>query len=130
MLSRNSQPSQNSNSGCSTRYTLGAIIEKVTGKSYETVLTERILKALAMTNSGYDHHSSLLQKRASGYEKRPAGYVNAAYLDMSLPYAAGSIYSIVEELFKWDQSLQEDKILSADDDSFQTVMHPPRKSLE
>jgi CubicO group peptidase (beta-lactamase class C family) len=93
---------------------LGAIIEKVTGKSYETVLTERILKPLGMTNSGYDHHSSLLQKRASGYEKRPVGYVNAAYLDMSLPYAAGSIYSTVEDLFKWDQSLQEDKILSAD----------------
>jgi|SRR5215216_7551077 len=31
---------------------LGAIIEKVTGKSYETVLTERILKPLGMTNSG------------------------------------------------------------------------------
>ena len=28
---------------------LGAIIEKVTGKSYETVLTERILKPLGMT---------------------------------------------------------------------------------
>lgn len=95
-------------------FLLGAIIEKVTGKSYETVLTERILKPLGMTNSGYDKHSTLLQKRASGYEKRPAGYVNAPYLDMSLPYAAGSIYSTVEDLFKWDQSLYEDKILSAD----------------
>lgn len=95
-------------------FLLGAIIEKVTGKSYETVLTERILKPLGMTNSGYDKHSTLLQKRASGYEKRPAGYVNAPYLDMSLPYAAGSIYSTVEDLFKWEQSLYEDKILSAD----------------
>src|SRR5688572_12291329 len=39
---------------------LGAIIEKVTGKSYETVLQERILKPLGMTNSGYAHHSTLL----------------------------------------------------------------------
>ena len=46
---------------------LGAIIEKVTGKSYETVLTERILKPLGMTNSGYDSTSPLLPKRASGY---------------------------------------------------------------
>ena len=100
-----------SNSG----YTLlGAIIEKVTGKSYETVLTERILKPLGMTNSGCDHHSLLLQKRASGYQKTPDGFVNTTYLDMSIPYAAGSIYSTVEDLFKWDQSLQEDKILSAD----------------
>jgi CubicO group peptidase (beta-lactamase class C family) len=93
---------------------LGAIIEKVTGKTYETVLTERIFKPLGMTNSGYDKHSALLQKRASGYQKTPDGFVNAAYLDMSIPYAAGSIYSTVEDLFKWDQSLYEDKILSAD----------------
>jgi CubicO group peptidase (beta-lactamase class C family) len=100
-----------SNSGYSL---LGAIIEKVTGKSYEAVLTERILKPLGMTNSGYDHHSPLLQKRAGGYQKTPDGFVNAAYLDMSIPYAAGSIYSTVEDLYKWDQSLYEDKILSAE----------------
>ncbi len=100
-----------SNSG----YTLlGAIIEKVTGKSYETVLAERIFKPLGMTNSGYDNHSPLIEKRASGYQKTPDGFVNAAYLDMSIPYAAGSIYSTVEDLFKWDQSLYEDKILSAE----------------
>jgi CubicO group peptidase (beta-lactamase class C family) len=93
---------------------LGAIIEKVTGKSYETVLTERIFKPLGMTNSGYDNHAPLIQKRASGYEKRPSGYVNAPYLDMSLPYAAGSIYSTVDDLFKWDQALYQDKIVSAE----------------
>jgi len=93
---------------------LGAIIEKVTGKSYETVLTERILKPLGMTNSGYDSTSPLMPKRASGYQKRPSGYVNAPYLDMSLPYAAGSIYSTVEDLYKWDQALHEGKILSAE----------------
>jgi CubicO group peptidase (beta-lactamase class C family) len=93
---------------------LGAIIEKVTGKTYETVLTERILKPLGMTNTGYDKHSTLLQKRASGYQKTPDGFVNTAYLDMSIPYAAGSIYSTVEDLYKWEQALYEDKILSAD----------------
>jgi CubicO group peptidase (beta-lactamase class C family) len=93
---------------------LGAIIEKVTGKSYETVLAERILKPLGMTNSGYDSTSPLMPKRASGYEKRPSGYVNAPYLDMSLPYAAGSLYSTVEDLYKWDQALHEGRILSAE----------------
>jgi CubicO group peptidase (beta-lactamase class C family) len=95
-------------------FLLGAIIEKVTGKSYETVLTERIFNPLGMKNSGYDHHSTLVQKRAAGYQKTPGGYVNAAYLDMSIPYAAGSIYSTVDDLYKWDQSLYEDKILSAE----------------
>jgi CubicO group peptidase (beta-lactamase class C family) len=95
-------------------FLLGAIIEKVTGKSFETVITERIFRPLGMTNSGYDNHSPLLKKRASGYQKTAAGYTNAPYLDMSLPYAAGSLYSTVDDLFKWDQSLYEDKILSAE----------------
>lgn len=95
-------------------FLLGAIVEKVTGKSYETVLKERIFEPLGMTNTGYDNHAPLIQKRASGYQKTPEGYINAAYLDMSLPYAAGSIYSTVEDLYKWDQALYENKILSAD----------------
>jgi CubicO group peptidase (beta-lactamase class C family) len=100
-----------SNSGYSI---LGAIIEKVTGKSYETAVSERIFKPLGMTSSGYDHPTSLIEKRASGYQKTPDGFENTTYLDMSIPYAAGSLYSTVEDLFKWDQSLYEDKILSAD----------------
>ncbi|NQY36561.1 MAG: hypothetical protein HRT37_16630 [Alteromonadaceae bacterium] len=40
------------------------------------------------------------------------GYVNANYLDMSLPYAAGSIYSTVEDLYLWDQALYTDKLLN------------------
>ena len=93
---------------------LGAIIEKVTGKSYETVLAERIFKPLGMTNSGYDNYAPLIKHRASGYQKTPDGFVNAAYLDMSIPYAAGSIYSTAADLFKWDQALFEGNILSAE----------------
>lgn len=93
---------------------LGAIIEKVTGKSYETVLAERILKPLGMTNTGYDHHATLLEKRASGYQKTSTGFINAPYLDMSLPYAAGSIYSTVGDLYKWEQALHEGAIISAE----------------
>lgn len=107
------EPGTKFNYNNSGYFLLGAIIEKVTGKSYESVLKTRIFEPLGMTNSGYDNHAPLLQKRAAGYEKTPAGFVNAAYLDMSLPYAAGSLYSTVEDLYKWDQSLYGDKILSA-----------------
>jgi CubicO group peptidase (beta-lactamase class C family) len=93
---------------------LGAIIEKVTGKSYEAVLQARILAPAGMTNSGYADNRALLEKQASSYEKTPAGYVIAPYIDMSIPYAAGSMYSTVEDLYKWDQALFEGKILSAD----------------
>jgi len=98
-----------SNSGY---FLLGAIIEKVTGKSYEQVLKERIFDPLGMKNSGYDHWGTILSKRATGYTRTPRGYETAPYLDMSLPYAAGSLYSTVEDLFIWDQALYGDKVLS------------------
>ena len=94
-------------------FLLGAIIEKVTGKTYEQALKENILDPLGMKNTGYDNHDPLIPKRASGYSKTPNGYTNAAYLDMSIPYAAGSMYSTVEDLYLWDQALYTDKLISA-----------------
>jgi CubicO group peptidase (beta-lactamase class C family) len=94
-------------------FLLGAIIEKVTGKPYEQVLKENIFDPLGMKNSGYDHWATIIGKRATGYSKTPRGYQTAPYLDMSIPYAAGSLYSTVEDLYLWDQALYTDKILSA-----------------
>ena len=95
-------------------YILGAILEHVTGKTYEALLKENILIPLAMSETGYDHYADILPKRATGYQQDPAGVVNAPYLDMSLPYAAGSLYSTVEDLYKWDQALYTDKLVSHD----------------
>ena len=95
-------------------FLLGAIIEKVTGKKYEDVLTERIFKPLGMRNSGYDHSETLIEHRAEGYEHGKDGFANAEYLDMSIPYAAGSLYSTVEDLYLWDQALYTEKLLSTE----------------
>lgn len=90
---------------------LGAIIEKVTGKSYETVLQEKIFEPLKMKDTGYDHHNTILKKRATGYEMKGSIPENSPYIDMSTPYAAGSMYSTVEDLFLWDQALYTEKLL-------------------
>lgn len=94
-------------------FLLGAIIEKVTGKPYEQVVKENIFDPLGMKNSGYDRWNTILSNRATGYTSTPGGYETAPYLDMSIPYAAGSLYSTVEDLFLWDQALYGDKLLSA-----------------
>lgn len=94
-------------------FLLGAIVERVTGKPYEQVLKEQIFDPAGMKNTGYDHHGTIIPKRASGYSKTPENYTNAVYLDMSIPYAAGSLYSTVEDLYLWDQTLYTDKLLSA-----------------
>ncbi len=94
-------------------FILGYIIEKLSGQSYETFLQENIFTPLKMVNTGYDTHDRILKLRATGYEQRNNKTVNAEYLDMSVPYAAGSLYSTVEDLFAWNEALFSDKLLSA-----------------
>jgi CubicO group peptidase (beta-lactamase class C family) len=94
-------------------FLLGAIIEQVTGKPYGQVLRERIFDPLGMRGSGYDLSQPILLKRARGYEQGLAGVRNSEYLDMLLPYAAGSLYSTVEDLYVWDQALYGSRIVSA-----------------
>lgn len=94
---------------------LGAILEQVTGKPYETLLQERIFGPLGMKDSGYDHSEQLIANRAAGYERLPGPrFHNAAYIDMSVPYAAGALYSTAEDLMKWDQALHTDVLLRAE----------------
>jgi len=92
---------------------LGVIIEKVTGKTYAQAVEERILRPLGMTASGYDLHTPIQAKRAGAYQMTLDGVENAPYLDMTIPYAAGSLYSTVEDLFTWDQALYAGKALPA-----------------
>jgi CubicO group peptidase (beta-lactamase class C family) len=94
-------------------FLLGAIIEEITGKAYEDVLKETIFLPLGMEDSGYDRHTPIIPNRATGYSSTFEGYENAPYLDMSLPYSAGSLYSTVEDLYIWDQALYTEKLLSA-----------------
>jgi len=94
-------------------FLLGAIVEQVTGATYEALLQQRIFGPLGMQASGYDRNGPILAKRARGYDQRLDGVRNTGYLDMSLPYAAGSLYSTVEDLFRWDQALYGDTILPA-----------------
>lgn len=90
---------------------LGHIIEKVSGESYEAYLKKNVFDPLGMKDSGYDSFKAVIKKRAAGYTARGE---NADYLDMSLPFSAGSLYSTVDNLLIWDQALYAGKLLSKD----------------
>jgi len=91
---------------------LGVVIEKVSGEKYADYLKKHIFGPLDMQDSGYDDSSVILKNRAEGYRARPGGEIrNADYIDMSLPYAAGSLYSTTDDLYRWDRALYTDKVL-------------------
>ena len=94
---------------------LGVIIEKASGEKYEDYLKKHIFDPLDMNDSGYDHDTRIIKHRAAGYEKSKDGNLrNADYIDMSIPYSAGSLYSTVEDLYRWDRGLYTDKILNTE----------------
>ena len=104
---------------------LGYIVEKVSGKPYEQVLQENIFTPLKMNNTGYDHNRLLLKNRAGGYEKNGRRYVNANFIDMSVPYAAGALYSTVEDLYLWDQALYGNQLLRKENMDLLFTKHIP-----
>ena len=98
-----------SNSGY---YVLGMIIERVSGKTYADFLQANIFTPLAMNHTGYDNSSTILRNRAAGYARQAGETVNAAYMDMTIPFAAGALYSTTEDLLRWDQALYKDTLVA------------------
>jgi CubicO group peptidase (beta-lactamase class C family) len=91
---------------------LGAIIEKVSGHTYEDYIRENILQPLNMSNSGYDHRDRIIKNRPCGYTQDEKGDLrNADFVHMSAPYAAGALYSTVGDMLLWDQALYTEKVL-------------------
>ena len=92
---------------------LGYVIEKVTGASYEKFVTDNIFTPLGMKDSGYDSNTAIIPRRAAGYTPSPTGPVNAGFVHMSIPHAAGALYSTTEDLLRWEQGLFGGKVISA-----------------
>jgi CubicO group peptidase (beta-lactamase class C family) len=90
---------------------LGAIVEKAAGKPYAEFVKERIFTPLGMADTRYDVTSDLIPRRAAGYDQSRAGIVNAQFLSMTQPHAAGALVSTVDDLAKWDAALGEGKVV-------------------
>lgn len=91
---------------------LGAVIELITNARFGVFLQQTLLDPLEMDNSGMDNQDQILIDRASGYQILGTFLVNAPYLDMSNAYATAGMYSTVEDLYRWDQALNSDQLLS------------------
>ena len=90
---------------------LGAIIEKVSGQTYEEFISKSIFDPLGMKQSYYDNPLKVIPRRVAGYDKSADGFTNAAYISMTQPYAAGALASTVDDLALWDSALYTEKLL-------------------
>lgn len=103
---------------------LAAMLEKVEGKRYEQLLRERILRPLEMQSTGVTYRQSRVEGKAIGYLSNMPGALRDN-LDLNIVGAGdGGIYSTVDDLVKFDQSLAEDHRLLSDAEKLTLVNEP------
>lgn len=91
---------------------LGMAIEAASSLSYPHYLREKILAPLGLTETGYDDLTLVLPRRAAGYRRGRAQWRNAVPMAASSAYAAGALYSTVDDLLAWDAALTGTRLLS------------------
>jgi len=96
----------------SAYFMLGYIIEVVSGQTYEEYIEDNFFGPLGMGNSYYGNTSRIIKNRAAGYQKSGDEYGNADFLSMTLPYAAGSLLSTVDDLYTWYRAVMNYEVVS------------------
>ncbi|RRB01106.1 serine hydrolase [Larkinella rosea] len=107
-------------------YLLGLIVEKVTGKPFETIVRERFLKPLQLTKTGFDFINLKDRGKTTGYSfRKDSVLVAQSPVDSTVAYAAGGMYSSVGDLYRWSRVVQNRQMLKPE--SWEMAISPPNK---
>jgi D-alanyl-D-alanine carboxypeptidase len=90
---------------------LGLIIEKVSGMKYAEFLQKHVFEPLGMANTYFDMPNPIIPGRVAGYQPAGDKFENCDYISMTLPHAAGSLASSVDDMAKWDAALYTEKLV-------------------
>ena len=109
-------------------FTLGYIMERVTGKTYSQLMKEDIFDKAGMANSGSYHHMQIVPNRATGYDYSFEGFTSADFRDQSNTMGTGDLYSTVDDLFKFHIAISNNTLLNKQltDDMFTPGTRPAR----
>lgn len=92
-------------------FLLGMIVEKASGMTYGEYVQKNLFKPAGMKSSFTDD-SNLPANTAKGYQKSGSTeFVAADYIHPSIPFSAGSIFSTVDDLWKWNQAIFDYKLV-------------------
>lgn len=106
--------------GTSFRYSntgyafLALIVEVVSRKKFPAFLLDNIFEPLGMHNTvAYEAGVSEVAHRALGYTQRGENFEETDQSITSAVLGDGGIYSSVADLFRWDQALHGERLVSA-----------------
>lgn len=91
----------------------GLIVERASGVSYAEYVRTQLFERAGMRDSRYCDATTVVPRRARGYQLGGQGLERAHYLDHTWPFAAGSLCSTVADLDAWNRALHGGKILGA-----------------
>ena len=104
--------------GSSYRYSnsgyalLALIVERASGRTFATVLRERIFQPLGMSNTvAYEEGISTVSNRAFGHTQEQGRWNRTDQSQTSAVLGDGGIYSSIDDLAKWDAALYDGRLL-------------------
>jgi CubicO group peptidase (beta-lactamase class C family) len=102
---------------CSICYQILAyVVQQVSGMPYSQFVQQAILDPLHMTSSGFDARAYYAQPSgALGYESWQVKAPQDGFLvspQWSFLFGSGLLYSTVNDLYRWDQALASDTLVS------------------
>jgi len=104
---------------------LGKIIEAVTGKSFQTVLKEKILVPLKMSKSGFLRNTDIVAGMVHYYFKDSTGQIgNDDPYWIENFYTSAAMYSNAPDLYKFDQALFTGKLLKKETLNLMLTSYP------
>lgn len=112
---------QYSNSGY---VVLSAIIEKIAGKDYATVVKERIFTPLGMDHSGFNAYAKAEKGKAIGYLSNQLGSLQNNLSMHVVGAGDGGIYSTTGDMMKFMQSFLYDNRLLSNENKLRCINTP------
>jgi CubicO group peptidase (beta-lactamase class C family) len=93
--------------------TLGILIRKVSGEFWGDFLQKRVFEPLEMKHARVISEADIIPNRAAGYVLQDHVPKNQKWVSPSVNSTAdGSLYFTIEDLAKWDEALEAQKLLS------------------
>lgn len=111
------KPGTETNYSNSGYIVLGAILQKVSGKSYEALLKEKLFLPLELSHTHFIYSGNEVTNRAWGYKLLSGGKIKQVWDGNRLeePTSAGNMYSTIGDLMKVSHSLlTNDRLLKSE----------------
>jgi len=101
---------------------LGAVVEKASGQPLHDYLRKAFFEPLGMADTGYDDGASDV---VMGYANLAGGPTEQPDANVSIIFAAGALYSTLDDLLVWERGLHGGRLLTPRSYAMMIADHAP-----